>query len=92
MKYLLATVATAEQALMFLAGLMFVATLWLAGKKLVAAWYVGLVGNAVWYAVVFVGHNWGLLLLVITMTVVHTKNLIAWTREAQTKKESEDSD
>lgn len=89
MSKILNELATPTQALMFLAGLMFVITLWLAGKKLVAAWYVGLAGNAVWYAVVIVGRNWGLLLLVITMTVVHTRNLVAWRREAASNRENQ---
>lgn len=83
----LAELSTPEQMLMFAAGAFFVATLWLAGKKLVAAWYVGLAGNVVWYCVVFVGHNWALLLLVVTMTVVHTRNLIKWRREARAEQE-----
>lgn len=78
-----AKLSTTEQVLMFVAGVLFVATQWLAGRKATATWYVGLVGNAVWYAVVVVGQNWALLLLVVAMTWVNTKNLLAWRREAR---------
>lgn len=47
MEEIVRTLTRPEQALMFVAGVFFVTTLYLAGKKLVA----------VWYCVVIVGHN-----------------------------------
>lgn len=82
-----AKLSTAEQILMFVAGVLFVATQRLARNKHWATWYVGLAGNAVWYAVVVVGQNWALLLLVVAMTWVNTKNLLVWRREAQSNRE-----
>ena len=56
-------------------------TFWLAGRKVWWAWYVGLVGQAFWFAYAIVTQQWGFILGSVAYTVVYVKNAWAWSRD-----------
>ena len=60
-----------------------VAVMWLAGSKRALGWLLGLIGQAGWLAFVILFQAWGLLPLVLALTVVYTRNLLRWKAESE---------
>jgi nicotinamide riboside transporter PnuC len=65
-----------------------VVVMWLAGSKRSLAWLLGLIGQAGWLAFVILFQAWGLLPLVVVLTVVYTRNLLRWRTEDTDRSES----
>ena len=56
-------------------------TFWLAGRKVWWAWYMGLAGQAAWFAYAITTHQWGFLAGAFAYSAVYAKNAAAWTAE-----------
>ena len=71
-----------NQILALVIGIVTVTVQYLAGLKIIAAWWLALGGNAVWYWYVFETATWMFLPLVIVMTWVYVRNLRRWRAES----------
>src|SRR3972149_129063 len=58
--------------------------IWLAGRKSVWAWPVGLFNQLFWATFIVMFEAWGLAPLAVVLTGQHTWNLIKWGRDAVT--------
>lgn len=54
--------------------------MWLVGRKLASGWAVGLANQALWLALIMVTRAWGLLLLLVALVGIYSRNLWLWTR------------
>lgn len=61
--------------------------MWMAGNRNHLSWLLGLIGQIGWFAFIFVFEAWGLLPLAIALTVVYSRNLIKWRKDAQASRE-----
>lgn len=52
----------------------------LAGNKDVRAWYIGLVGQALWITFSVTSEAWGLMLLSIALVFIYTRNIYKYKR------------
>lgn len=52
----------------------------LAGRKLRAAWVVGMVAQVGWICYMLITGNWGFLISIAGFTVVYIRNYRAWSR------------
>jgi hypothetical protein len=60
-----------------------VAVMWLAGSHRALGWLLGLIGQAGWALFIVIFEAWGLVPLCLVLTIVYTRNLTKWRREAQ---------
>lgn len=71
-----------RQMLPFATGCLTLVGMWLAGNKRTAAWAVGLVNQALWFAFIVVFEAWGLLPLSVALTLIYARNLIRWREDS----------
>lgn len=64
--------------------------LWLAGRKVWWAWFVGLGAQALWLSYAIVTEQWGFIVSAFAYGWVYTKNGITWTREHRATPSSDD--
>ena len=60
-------------------------TMWLAGRKIWWAWFVGIAGQAAWVTYGIVTNQAGFLVGSVACSAIYAKNAIQWTRERLVK-------
>ncbi len=73
-----------RQALPIVTAVLTLLGMWLAGSKRWEGWAVGLLNQVLWLWFIVLFEAWGLLILTVALTVIYTRNLIAWRRETAT--------
>lgn len=56
--------------------------MWLLSRKDWRGWLVGLCNQALWLWLIIDTHAWGLLILTASLSVIYTKAIITWRRDA----------
>ncbi len=60
--------------------LMTILGMWLVGKKRPSGWIVGLANQGLWLVFIVTYHAWGLLILLVFLLAIYSRNLWLWTR------------
>lgn len=62
---------------------MTILSMYLVGQKRPSGWVVGLANQALWLVFIVAYEAWGLLLLLVFLLVVYSRNLWLWTRREE---------
>lgn len=61
------------------------ATNWLAGNKWLHTYKIGMANQAIWFAWVFMSHNYGFLPLNLFLTFIYYRNDRRWAHDARAR-------
>lgn len=54
---------------------------YLAGKKIWWSWYIGIIGQFVWFAYALITDQWGFIIGSLFYTAIYINNSIKWTKQ-----------